>query len=290
MSDIKVLIVDDEVEFASTLAERLELREIAAKTVNNGKDALSVILNSSPDVVILDLKMPDLNGLEVLVGIKAHDPQLEFFGRMLAGFTHDLKNHLAIIKESNGLISDLIDMGRITDEALAARLQKIVTSIQGRVGRATDMASSLNSIAHRQDTPLSTFQINDLISEELALLQRFARLREIEIKTALAPDLPAIHNNPSLVQFVFFHLFNLSLRKLKNHGMVEIASGQHNGAVLVTFRLHGEKESFAQLIDEETAAIIQEALAVLQASVTELSPAGAAVNEIGLALGSLAAI
>ena len=216
--------------------------------------------------------------------------QLEFFGRILAGFTHDLKNHLAIIKESNGLISDLIDMGRITDEALAARLQKIVASIQGRVSRATDMANSLNSIAHRQDTPLSTFQINDLISEELALLQRFARLREIEIKTALVPDLPAIHNNPSLVQFVFFHLFNLSLRRLQNHGMVEIASGEHNGAVLVTFCLRGEKESFTQLIDEETAATLQEALAVLQASVAELSPAGAAVNEIGLALGSLAAI
>jgi DNA-binding NtrC family response regulator len=83
MSDIKVLIVDDEVEFASTLAERLELREIAAETVNNGKDALSIILHSSPDVVILDLKMPDLNGLEVLDGIKAHDPTIEVI--MLTG-------------------------------------------------------------------------------------------------------------------------------------------------------------------------------------------------------------
>lgn len=222
-------------------------------------------------------------------GNELRSRQLESFGRMLAGFTHDLKNHLAIIKESNGLISDLIDMGRITDEALAAKLQKIVTSIQGRVGRATDMANSLNSIAHRLDTPLSTFQINDLISEELALLQRFARLREIEINTVLAPDLPAIHNNPSLVQFIFFHLFNLALKRLKNHGTVEITSGGRNGAILVTFRLRGEKEPFAELIDAETAATMQEALGALQAGVTELSPAGAAMNEIGLSLGSLAA-
>jgi DNA-binding NtrC family response regulator len=83
MSDIKVLIVDDEVEFAATLAERLELRQITAETVNNGKDALSVILTRTPDVVILDLKMPDLNGLEVLDGIKAHDPTIEVI--MLTG-------------------------------------------------------------------------------------------------------------------------------------------------------------------------------------------------------------
>jgi DNA-binding NtrC family response regulator len=83
MSEIKVLIVDDEVEFAATLAERLELRDIAAETVNNGKDALSTILIRPPDVVILDLKMPDLSGLEVLHGIKTHDPSIEVI--MLTG-------------------------------------------------------------------------------------------------------------------------------------------------------------------------------------------------------------
>ena len=83
MSEIKVLIVDHEVEFAATLAERLELRDITAETVNNGKDALSTILIRPPDVVILDLKMPDLSGLEVLQGIKTHDPSIEVI--MLTG-------------------------------------------------------------------------------------------------------------------------------------------------------------------------------------------------------------
>lgn len=83
MSEIKVLIVDDEVEFAATLAERLELRDIAAQTVNNGKDALATILVRPPDVVVLDLKMPDLSGLEVLHGIKSHDPAIQVI--MLTG-------------------------------------------------------------------------------------------------------------------------------------------------------------------------------------------------------------
>lgn len=214
--------------------------------------------------------------------------QLEFFGRVLAGFTHDLKNHLAIIKESNGLISDMIAMGRITDEALAARLGKIVTSIEGRVGQATDMANNLNGFAHRLDMPLSSFQVNALLAEELTFLRRFTRLREIDLKIELQEGLPAIYNNPSLVQYVFFKLFTMALAKLKNRAGLEIASGEENGCVKITIRLSGEKEQFAKLIDDEAAAAMQEALGRMQARAAELSQAGAAQQEIGLFVPSLA--
>ncbi len=83
MNKINLLIVDDEVEFAATLAERMELRGLAAQIANNGKDALEMVSASQPDVVILDLKMPDLSGLEVLEGIKAKDPSIEVI--MLTG-------------------------------------------------------------------------------------------------------------------------------------------------------------------------------------------------------------
>jgi K+-sensing histidine kinase KdpD len=213
--------------------------------------------------------------------------QLEFFGRILAGFTHDLKNHLAIIQESNGLISDLIAMGMITDEALAAKLQKIVTSIQGRVSQATDMANNLNGFAHRQDTPLSSFQVNDLLAEELTFLRRFTRIREIDLKIELHEGLPAIYNNASLVQYVVFKLFTMALKKLKNHALIEVASGEENSAVKITFRLSGVKEQFDKLIDDESAAAIQEALDRMQARVAQLSQAGDEKQEIGLFVPSL---
>lgn len=77
MNTMQILIVDDEVEFASTLVERLALRGIAARSVNRGLDALTLVRARIPDVVILDLKMPDLSGLEVLSSIKAIDPAIE---------------------------------------------------------------------------------------------------------------------------------------------------------------------------------------------------------------------
>jgi len=77
MNTIKVLIVDDEIEFASTLAERLELRNFKTVVMNNGEDALASVNHDPPDVVVLDLKMPTLDGLDVLKGIKSINPEVE---------------------------------------------------------------------------------------------------------------------------------------------------------------------------------------------------------------------
>ncbi|MEW6521432.1 MAG: hypothetical protein AB1461_18705 [Thermodesulfobacteriota bacterium] len=214
--------------------------------------------------------------------------QLEFFGRMLAGFTHDLKNHLAIIKESSGLISDMIDMGRVTDELVAAKLQKIVTSIQNRVAQATDMATNLNGFAHRLDVPCSTFQVNDLLREEVTFLRRFARLREIELKIELQEGLAAIHNNASLVQYVIFKLYAMALQKLKNRTLLEIVTGEQPGGVQITFRLSGEKEESAKLLDEQTIGMIREAVNAMQGKVAELPQNDDGKPGIGLIIPSLA--
>ncbi len=83
MSPIDILIVDDEVEFAATLAERMELRGYSTRVTNCGEDALAAVLIYPPDIVLLDLKMPDLGGLEVLDTIKESNPQIEVI--MLTG-------------------------------------------------------------------------------------------------------------------------------------------------------------------------------------------------------------
>lgn len=70
MSNVKVLIVDDEVEFASALAERLELRGFDVLVANSGSESLLLYEQSVPSVVVLDLKMPDMSGLDVLVAMK----------------------------------------------------------------------------------------------------------------------------------------------------------------------------------------------------------------------------
>jgi DNA-binding NtrC family response regulator len=73
----RVLIVDDEAEFASTLAERLVLRSYDAKAVYSAQEAIAFIHANPPDVVLLDLRMPGIGGFEVLNTIKGIDPTIE---------------------------------------------------------------------------------------------------------------------------------------------------------------------------------------------------------------------
>jgi len=78
-----VLIIDDEVEFATTLCQRLKLRGMATVDVHSGTEGLEALINMNPGIVILDLKMPDMSGLAVLEKIKEHDSTIEVI--MLTG-------------------------------------------------------------------------------------------------------------------------------------------------------------------------------------------------------------
>ena len=74
---IKVLIVDDEVALANTLAQRLQMRDCCAETAYDGEQALSKMHADKPDVIILDLKMPGMHGIEVLREIKKACPDIQ---------------------------------------------------------------------------------------------------------------------------------------------------------------------------------------------------------------------
>jgi DNA-binding NtrC family response regulator len=76
MGQIRVLLVDDEAEFASTLAERLMLRGIEAEVATSGVVALKHIRQGGFDIMILDVKMPGIDGLELMTEVKRRQPDL----------------------------------------------------------------------------------------------------------------------------------------------------------------------------------------------------------------------
>jgi DNA-binding response OmpR family regulator len=76
MKKIKILLIDDEIEFTSTLAERLELRGFDAKTTDNGESGIELIRNELFDIAIIDLMMPGISGLETLKQVKTFNTKL----------------------------------------------------------------------------------------------------------------------------------------------------------------------------------------------------------------------
>ena len=74
---IKLLFVDDEEKFLKGMTQRLELRDLVVHSFNNGIDALEAAKNETYDVALIDLKMPEMDGEELLKKLKQMMPATE---------------------------------------------------------------------------------------------------------------------------------------------------------------------------------------------------------------------
>lgn len=102
MTPVKVLLVDDEVEFAEVLVKRLNIRRYAAQAVFSPAEAFTALLRSVPDVMIIDLHLPGMLGIDLARSIKKVDPTIAVI--MLSG--HGSAEAESWI--SNGLIIDFV--------------------------------------------------------------------------------------------------------------------------------------------------------------------------------------
>ena len=77
MEKIKVMLVDDEEDFVTTLSKRIQRQNFRSSIAFTGEQALQTIDDQVPDVMILDLKMPGMDGMEVLRRVKKAYPKVQ---------------------------------------------------------------------------------------------------------------------------------------------------------------------------------------------------------------------
>ena len=95
---MRILLVDDEQELVSTICERLRLRGIEAEWATSCKDALKRITTQQFDVAVLDIKMPQVGGLELKKCIQTQCPQMKFI--FLTGY--GLEQDFNVVMEEFG--------------------------------------------------------------------------------------------------------------------------------------------------------------------------------------------
>ena len=115
---------------------------------------------------------------------RVRDRETAFIGKITAGISHELMNVLAIIRERSGLIEDLLALDKEGAFPHREKLTKTLTTILEQVIRGMAIGEKLNRFAHSMDEPRARLEINALLDQIALLMQRFARLKKIQLKVS----------------------------------------------------------------------------------------------------------
>lgn len=120
----KVLIIDDEQEFAQALAERMTNRGMTVSTSCSAIEGLQHVEEKSFDVVVLDLQMPEMDGLETLKILKKKRPELQVI--LLTGHATVEKGIEAMKLGAMDLLEKPADLTTLMEKIKKAQVQKMI--------------------------------------------------------------------------------------------------------------------------------------------------------------------
>jgi len=168
--------------------------------------------------------------------------QFRFIGSIIAGFTHEIKNHLAIIKESGGLQQDLLSMSRKPD---SAELQKFLRSIDSQIGKSLQLIAFLNRFAHRMDCQFSSFSVSEALEELVALMARAAYQKRVEITKDFDSEIPPVHSNPSMLQLLIFFVIEGMMNCFEKGGSITVRTSSAKDTIRITVIPNGNMKELS---------------------------------------------
>jgi DNA-binding NtrC family response regulator len=120
----KILLVDDEQDFLETLSQRIIMRGIDVSATTSAKEAIAKVTAESFEAIILDLQMPEMDGLEVLRTIKKLKPDMQII--VLTGHATVKKAIEAMKLGALDLIEKPADLDTIMEKIKKAHVKKLI--------------------------------------------------------------------------------------------------------------------------------------------------------------------
>ena len=136
----KILLVDDEADFLEALSERMRTRGMDVTTSTSAKEALDAVEQGAYDAVVLDLMMPEVDGLEALRILKEKDPKLQVI--LLTGHATVEKGVEAMKRGALDLLEKPTDIETLTQKIKEASANRLVLVSEESEEKIKDILSS----------------------------------------------------------------------------------------------------------------------------------------------------
>lgn len=161
---------------------------------------------------------------------------LQFFGKMTASISHEIKNVLAIVNENAGLLEDLAlmaDQGAAIDPQ---RLKKMSLTVRKQVSRADDIVRNMNRLAHSVDESIKTIDLNDILELLVALSSRFASTRAVAVQPKLNEGPMKLRTSPFLFMNLLWLCLDFAMDAAGEEKMIGLVAQRSDGGVKVFFK------------------------------------------------------
>lgn len=147
-----------------------------------------------------------------------------FVARVTASTTHEIRNVLAIVKESAGLIADMVQVCDESGALTKERFERVVSRIDAQVNRGAELITSLNHFAHTLDKSDGAVDLNSEVEQIAFLSQRTARQRNHTVEVAPPVECSVVAVNPFRLHMVLFAAVECCMDQMAEAGTVVLRS------------------------------------------------------------------
>jgi signal transduction histidine kinase len=168
---------------------------------------------------------------------------LRFFGKMTASISHEIKNVMAIINESAGLLEDYSLMAEKGMPIDPARLKIVSERVSGQIVRANGIAKNLNNLAHSVDEFNKSVDLGESLALAVGLAQRLADMRSVTLELQPPSDFPTVITSPFHLQNLIWQMLDFAMDMSGDAKVVGLTLLTGTGSVEIRFTgLEGLKD------------------------------------------------
>lgn len=150
------------------------------------------------------------------------NPEAVFLAKMTASATHELRNVLAVIKESAGLVEDLMLASQQQKPVNPEKLIRAAQRIDAQVGRGAELLTSLNRLAHGLDQAEEPLALAPHVRQIAFLCQRAARQRRARIEVGAGDGDRSIRANAMQLQMAMATAIECCLELLPEESLIDV--------------------------------------------------------------------